>query len=180
MSGRCVNDVLGGPGRNRTTDTRIFNLSAAPAATPSVCRTKVLLLARSLAWIVTDTITGQTRWRIALRFCLPIPYIVNMHHRRSDCEIRTMDRLRTGRFRSAGAGGTRYLPDTADSPSPHPLLRITQKTGKRQSRGRWDATRPAWPAHSRPANLLPKRFAAERIVRSSAPGQLCGCGTVTW
>ena len=25
MSGRCVNDVLGGPGRNRTTDTRIFN-----------------------------------------------------------------------------------------------------------------------------------------------------------
>ena len=22
---RCVNDVLGGPGRNRTTDTRIFN-----------------------------------------------------------------------------------------------------------------------------------------------------------
>ena len=27
MSGRCVNDVLGGPGRNRTTDTRIFNPS---------------------------------------------------------------------------------------------------------------------------------------------------------
>ena len=25
MSGRCVNNVLGGPGRNRTTDTRIFN-----------------------------------------------------------------------------------------------------------------------------------------------------------
>src|SRR5476649_1429821 len=25
MSGRCVRYVLGGPGRNRTTDTRIFN-----------------------------------------------------------------------------------------------------------------------------------------------------------
>jgi hypothetical protein len=25
MSGLCVNDILGGPGRNRTTDTRIFN-----------------------------------------------------------------------------------------------------------------------------------------------------------
>ena len=25
MSGRFVNDILGGPGRNRTTDTRIFN-----------------------------------------------------------------------------------------------------------------------------------------------------------
>src|SRR5471032_1178714 len=25
VSGRCVRDVLGGPGRNRTTDTRIFN-----------------------------------------------------------------------------------------------------------------------------------------------------------
>ena len=28
MSGRCVNDVLGGPGRNRTTDTRIFKTNA--------------------------------------------------------------------------------------------------------------------------------------------------------
>ena len=25
VSGRCVNVILGGPGRNRTTDTRIFN-----------------------------------------------------------------------------------------------------------------------------------------------------------
>ena len=27
MSGRCVNDVLGGPGRNRTSYTRIFKTS---------------------------------------------------------------------------------------------------------------------------------------------------------
>ena len=30
MSGRCVNDVFGGPGWNRTTDTRIFKSSIAP------------------------------------------------------------------------------------------------------------------------------------------------------
>jgi hypothetical protein len=35
--------ALGGPGRNRTTATRMFNLRAAPATTPSARRTKMLL-----------------------------------------------------------------------------------------------------------------------------------------
>jgi hypothetical protein len=32
-SWRCVNDVLGGPGRNRTTDTRIFKLQVSDVRT---------------------------------------------------------------------------------------------------------------------------------------------------
>jgi hypothetical protein len=48
--------ILGGPGQNPTTDKRIFNLSAAAAATPSACRTKVRLLEGRLAWIVAKTI----------------------------------------------------------------------------------------------------------------------------
>ena len=133
---RFLSYVFGGPGRNRTTDTRIFNLRAAPDATPSVCRARVLLLARSLAWIVTVTIPCHTRWRIAARFCVPIPYFVNKHHRRSDREVRTMDRLRTGRFGCAETRVTRYLPEAIVSSLPHPSPKIRRKTGKRQSRGR--------------------------------------------
>jgi len=124
---------LGGPGRNRTTDTRIFNLRVASPTTPSVCRIKVLLRLVSFTWIVTDTIPCQSRWRIAPQFCLPIPYFQNKHHGCSDREIRTMDRLKTGRFRCAGAGGTRYLPDAMVSPSPHPSPRFTINTGGGQS-----------------------------------------------
>jgi hypothetical protein len=41
-----------------------------------------------------------------------------------------------------GAGGRAYLPNAADSPSPHPLPTIVQKTGKRQTRRRLGAARP--------------------------------------
>ena len=132
---RCVNDILDGPGRHRTTDTRIFNLSAAPVATSSVRRTKVRLQRDSVAWTVADTIQCQTCWRVATRFCLPIPYFLNRHYGRSDCEIRTMDRLLTGRFGRIGALGSRYLPDATVSPSPHPSPKFTLNTGGGQCTG---------------------------------------------
>jgi len=61
MGWRFAWDVLGGPGRNRTTDTRIFNLRVASAATPSVLRAKVLLRPANLAQLVAGQTAGQIR-----------------------------------------------------------------------------------------------------------------------
>jgi hypothetical protein len=92
---------------------------------------------------------------LAHRTAVPptIPYFLNRHHGRSDREIRTMDRLRTGRFRCAGRLGGGIFP--TQRIHHRPILRrdSLRRPAKDNPAAVWDATRLAWSARSRHANV---------------------------
>jgi len=130
---RFVNDVLGGPGRNRTTDTRIFNLSAVFGTTLHVCRSKVLPVRTSLSWGVTDTTRFQTRWRIARRFCR-VRTVFSLDTSRSRRPRNAHNRPARDRpVQSCSIPRANNLLDAPDLVLPHISLKITQKTSKEQS-----------------------------------------------
>jgi len=167
MDWRRARYVLGGPGRNRTTDTRIFNLRVVPTRTSPVCPAKVLRLPSNLTLIVADITQRQTRRRIARRFCLPITYFST-----SIAVVQTGKSAQWTGYGAAGSGaGGRGIFPTQWIHHRHIVLQeASRRPAKDNPEAVLDATRHDLHAQRAlaPKPIL-KSFVAEQIVRSSEP-----------